>query len=359
MSQSRKKIKVLVTGEITPQLRYIRNYTHGSFINIEYAEALRKFPKFFVLTLAQALKMMPDVLIAYPSYPFGMATILVAKIVRRPFVSFVYGNDLYRKSGIGRVCVNLVIRHSDGTISDCKCAADEVVARGGRNAIVLPMGIDLNGYPNETALRKEDTVASVINFGLAYWKGVDLLIMAIASLDDAKLVLVGDGDQRKMMEDYARRIGAEKKVIFTGKLPRKDLWTQLQMATIYALATRRTFHEGSNRSVLEAMYAGLPVIVTRVGGLPEIVEDKVNGAVIEPEDADALRDAIRRLLIDKKARTIMSKINHEKAKDYLTSDISRSIVRYLEKICGIERANQTPEGEFTKKHRTGVEEDRA
>lgn len=335
MYQSRKKIKVLVTGEITPQLRYIEDYSRAAFINIEYAEALRKFPKFVIMILLQALKLMPDILIAYPSYPFGMATIVVAKIVRRPFVSFVYGNDLYRKSRIGRACVNSVIRYSDGVICDCKCAAYEAVARGGKNVIVLPMGIDLNGFPNEIALRREDTVACVINFGLAYWKGVDLLIKAVAGLDAVRLVLIGDGDQRKIMEDYARRIGAEKKVVFTGKLPKKDLWIQLQMATIYALATRRTFHEGSNRSVLEAMHAGLPVIVTRVGGLPELVEDKVNGAVIEPEDTDALRGAIKRLLIDKKSRAIISENNRAKAKKYLTSDVSRSIVRYLEEICRI------------------------
>jgi glycogen(starch) synthase len=130
-------------------------------------------------------------------------------------------------------------------------------------------------------------------------KGFDLLIDAFGTIADAypdlDLVLAGEGPERPALEDRARTGRYTDRIDFLGGVPANRAFRLFRGATAFALPSR---HEPQGIVVLEAMAAGVPVIATRVGGVPETVVDGVNGLLVAGDDPAALAAGLRRLLDD-------------------------------------------------------------
>jgi glycosyltransferase involved in cell wall biosynthesis len=125
-------------------------------------------------------------------------------------------------------------------------------------------------------------------------KDHETLLRAVALLPESwRLDLVGDGPGEKQARSLARTLGLGERVRFLGYQP--DPAPFLARAQIFALATRA---EGFPRSVLEAMRAGLPVVASRVGGVPEAVTDRAGGLLVPPGDPGLMSDALSKLLAD-------------------------------------------------------------
>jgi glycosyltransferase involved in cell wall biosynthesis len=101
------------------------------------------------------------------------------------------------------------------------------------------------------------------------------------------LVLVGDGEMRGEIETLLNDAGATDQSWLPGY--RDDTDRFYQSLDLFVLPSRR---EGISNTILEAMASGLPVVATRVGGNPEIVEDRVSGTLVPPENPQALADAL-------------------------------------------------------------------
>jgi glycosyltransferase involved in cell wall biosynthesis len=131
----------------------------------------------------------------------------------------------------------------------------------------------------------------ILFFGrLSSEKGVDVLIDAAARAG-AKLAIVGDGPKRAELE--ARAKAQNVFCIFTGHLSGAKLWAHVEAASAMALPS--VWYEIAPKSILEAQARGTPVITTRIGGLPELVEHGVTGLLAEPGDAASLAEAIATL----------------------------------------------------------------
>jgi glycosyltransferase involved in cell wall biosynthesis len=111
------------------------------------------------------------------------------------------------------------------------------------------------------------------------------------------LVFVGDGTSRATLEARARQLAIHDRVIFTGRSP--TVKRLLNMADVAILPSRR---EGLPFALLEAMACGLPVVASRVGGVPELVKDGVSGYLIEPAHVGQLAERISILYRDEKLR---------------------------------------------------------
>ncbi|MGC9398865.1 MAG: glycosyltransferase [Anaerolineae bacterium] len=129
---------------------------------------------------------------------------------------------------------------------------------------------------------------------------LDAMVRIQAHLPDVKALLVGDGVLRPAMEEKAHALGLSDSVIFTGI--RRDVPEILALLDVFVLPS---LWEGLPLALLEAMAAGLPVVATRVGGVPEVVVDGVTGLLVPPRDPHALADAILRLLRDPALRRRM------------------------------------------------------
>jgi len=124
------------------------------------------------------------------------------------------------------------------------------------------------------------------------------LIRALAELGrPGEAVIAGDGPDRPAVESEVRRLGMESVVRLAGE--RNDVAELLAAADLFVLSSRS---EGLPLSILEAMAAGLPVVASSVGGVPELVVDGETGLLVPPDDPHALAAAIERLLDDSALR---------------------------------------------------------
>jgi len=118
-----------------------------------------------------------------------------------------------------------------------------------------------------------------------------------------KLIIVGDGPLQSTIQEEAKKLGMESAVIFTGQ--RKDVYELLAISDIFVLPSM--IREGLSIAMIEAMAMGLPVIGSNVGGIPESIEDRVNGFLLPPGDTDKLASAIDTLVTDQDLREGMGK----------------------------------------------------
>lgn len=201
-------------------------------------------------------------------------------------------------------------------------ALQEGIAPQGR-AEVIENGVDLARYsdPGDASLiRDRFKVAPdvpVICFvgRLTEQKGPDLLIKAASQLRDRsrdfQLWLVGDGPLQTALESHVRKLGLEGVVRFLGY--RKDVPELLAASDLFVLPSR---YEAMSISLLEAMAAGKPCVVTDVGDNARLIEQGSEGLVVPPEDETALAAALQRLLSDPSLRRAMGAAARQKARCY-------------------------------------------
>jgi glycosyltransferase involved in cell wall biosynthesis len=128
-------------------------------------------------------------------------------------------------------------------------------------------------------------------------KGFEFLLRAARKLcgpfPGLKVVIAGDGPDRKAIEDMVQRYGLQSSVILAGQ--HSDMPGIYAAMNIFVLPS---LNEGLPMTILEAMAASRPVIATRVGAVPRVIKDGETGLLVDPGDADGLRDAISSLLTD-------------------------------------------------------------
>jgi glycosyltransferase involved in cell wall biosynthesis len=151
--------------------------------------------------------------------------------------------------------------------------------------------------PRETLRERLGLDGKTLAFAgrLTRQKALDVTLAAVAELDDVRLLVAGTGEERARLEASA---GAG--VEFLGPLARREA-TELFAAADGAVMSS-SWETGRPFSAIEALSVGTPVIATRVGGVPEIVTDGVNGLLVEPGDPAALADALRRFFADAELR---------------------------------------------------------
>ncbi len=151
------------------------------------------------------------------------------------------------------------------------------------NGIDLPAKIEaVNSWP--------DRPKTIITAGrLVPWKGFRGLISLMVKLPDWHLQIIGEGEERQSLEDWARSCGVSGRVDFLGRISRAEIFQRLSEARIFML---NTSFESFSFQVVEAMYSGVPVIATAIGSLPELITSGVEGLLVRPDDLSALEDAV-------------------------------------------------------------------
>src|SRR5215213_3815870 len=150
---------------------------------------------------------------------------------------------------------------------------------------------------------------------LAAQKGVRTLVEVAGLLENpsAQVLLVGDGPERKALECEAKRIGVGDRLHFVGFVAHERVSAVLAHADLLVLPS---LYEELGTVLLEAMQAGLPIVASKTGGIPDVIENGVNGMLVPPGDPDALARAIDRLLADRGLANRLSEGAHERGKDY-------------------------------------------
>lgn len=162
------------------------------------------------------------------------------------------------------------------------------------------------------------------------YKAPDVLLKSLKILKDRGLCCcltwLGDGRHRAEMEELAIMLGISDMVCWKGNVPASQVDVELARADIFAMVSRT---EGLPRALIEAMSKGLPCIGTTVGGIPELLDEKV---LIPPNDAVALADKLCEMFTNIEFSNKQASRNLEKAKEYSEDVLSirrNAFYRYL------------------------------
>jgi glycosyltransferase involved in cell wall biosynthesis len=212
-------------------------------------------------------------------------------------------------------------------VAPSQAMADFLLAHGfaPRLVHVVPLGVEPGAFRPAT---EHDVLVVGVAANLEYWKGIDVLIEAASLAEVAvRLEIFGTGSLREALERQADDAGV--KAEFHGfvanlreRLPLLDVLVQPSRADNLPL------------SVLEAMAAGLPVVGTRVGGIPELVIDGVTGRLVEPESPRELADALEQLGRSPELRSELGSKAAERVAEHFSSEqVARRMVALYEELC--------------------------
>jgi glycosyltransferase involved in cell wall biosynthesis len=191
-------------------------------------------------------------------------------------------------------------------------------------------GIDLDQFrpvteDDKDKIRKKWNIGhddAVIGIVSKLWegKGHEVLIRAFKEIKkevkEARLVIVGEGPLDGMLHDLGDKLGLTDSILFTGF--QSDV---SEIIASFDIAVLPSFFEGMGRVLLEAMAMEKPVVASRVGGIPDLVKDRVNGLLTPPGDVEGLTDAIKKLLNDKRLAINMGKEGRKRVTDKFSSDV--------------------------------------
>lgn len=226
-------------------------------------------------------------------------------------------------------------------------AVSQTVAKQVRQAQMIPQrrlhpiqnGIRLDRFdthnPPPTGLKGE-VLGDAVTEGalitcvarLVWFKGLHVLIDALPAIrkkhPDTRVLIVGDGELRADLIAQAERVGVADMVVFAGE--RGDIPDLLKISDIFVLPS---VSEGLPISLMEAMASELPLVASRVGGIPELIEDGVNGYLCDSQDADSFAKGVLRLLDDPKHRRAAGRAGRKRLEQHFSQ---RAMVQKTETL---------------------------
>ncbi len=217
----------------------------------------------------------------------------------------------YCETRVGRIKIRAYLGHPDAIISPSRELNEKSLRTGlpperlfyipnGVDAVKFRPGASSEGIEARHGLDPGKPII-ICPRRLEPKNGVEYFIRAVPLVrnkwPDAQFLIVGGGfpEERKRFEEMLDAWGLRGTVVFTGNVP-NDAMPRFYAASDAAVLP--SLMEATSIAGLEAMSSGLPLVGTKVGGIPEIVEDGVSGLLVEPRDAEQLADRIIRLLED-------------------------------------------------------------
>lgn len=236
----------------------------------------------------------------------GVGAILNFLMPKLPFVLTVeygYGDERIERGRFGLINKGLrfMLWRASAVTAISTYLADTARRYGYQQAVeVIPNGVSVEQFQAAARRRRNKSGATVITVSrLVSKNGVDTLIRAMAEVKEAvpgvRCHIIGDGPERRSLESLARELGVVTAVKFFGSVPYEELPRYLAQADVFARPSRS---EGMGNAFVEALAAGLPIIGTAVGGIPDIIRDGETGLFARVDDPDDLAAKVKRLLSD-------------------------------------------------------------
>lgn len=168
--------------------------------------------------------------------------------------------------------------------------------------LLVRCGLDLHHFSFVDRAGRSGPARVLCVGRLVHEKGQDVLLESVSRLVarglELEVLLVGDGPTRSSLAEQVRRLGLREVVAFTGAVGQDSMRDLYAWADVFALLSRA---EGLPVVLMEAMATGLPVVTTRIAGIPELVEDGVAGSVVPRDDVDQATNALADVLSDRAA----------------------------------------------------------
>lgn len=335
-------------------------------VRIAYFGAVRHLPR-IVRHIAYGVRLMiisrgSDTIFAQDPVSVGLPALAASKILGVRFVLKIVGDyaweqerasnpsffetpEAFQKKTYGivtearRLVQNFAARRADRIITPSEYLRDIVAGWGiAREKIAVVY----NGYtlPSSLPSREEArmrlglTGTIMLSVGrLVPWKGFSMLIDAVADMapeaPELCLLIAGSGPEEERLRQKIRKQGADARARLLGAVPHEILMSYFAASDLFVL---NSGYEGMPHTLLEAMSVGVPVIATRVGGNPELIRDGTDGILIEYDNMRELKDAIRILVRDPAARSVMGGRARARAREFTKEKMIAETTPILRKI---------------------------
>ena len=263
-----------------------------------------------------------DFCFAWSAVPAGGSALLLHGLQKLPYMVWVSGPDIpgfeQRYTSLYKLLLPVlraVWRHATPVIVKCRQEVDMIHAVSKDLPVeIIPNGVDLSGFQPGPPIPDDGPLQVFCAARLIERKGQHHLIRAVKQLADEGVdviaSLAGTGDSLEAYQKLAQELGVAARIRFLGYVPREEITQHYAAAHVFALPS---YNEGMALAALEAMGAGLPLVLTRTGGTDEMVEEGVNGFTHDWGDVAALVDHLRRLAQDRPLARRMSVVSRQRA----------------------------------------------
>ncbi|MBK7629700.1 MAG: glycosyltransferase [Ignavibacteriales bacterium] len=245
----------------------------------------------------------PDILHAHYASSYG----LLGALARfHPFIISVWGSDVYNfpnHSFLHRALIKYNLSQADKILSTSEVMKLETSKYTNKEIIVTPFGIDIDKFYPQKIKNKLNENALIIGtvktlekkYGIEYLIKAFKIVRSKLKSKSMKLLIVGKGSQDLYLKSLVDNLELTDDTIFTGYINHDMIQDYHNMLDISVFASIED-SESFGVSVLESSACGKPVIVSNVGGLPEVVEDGKTGFVVEKQNPEAIANVIIRLI---------------------------------------------------------------
>lgn len=300
-----------------------------------------------------------DVIYALDPVSVGLPAMVIAKIRRKTFLLRL-GGDYAWEQGSNRFGVtdtldefwssrnwpwpvklmvfieSLVARSADKVVVPSEYLKGIVKQWGveSENLVVIYSAlfpIEVNEDKDELRSMFSYSYPTIVSSGrLVPWKGFSGLIQVVKKLEgefpDVALKIIGDGELRTQLESEVEKLGLQGKVEFVGSVPKDTLGKMVKAADVFVL---NTAYEGLSHQLIEVMDIGTPIVTTKVGGNTELIDDGVEGALIQFNDLTELKSTIARTLNEKEKTSEQIRVAQLRSEQFLKKDSVSSLVDLL------------------------------
>lgn len=283
-------------------------------------------------------------------------TMLFLKAMTGITFSFTtHGQDFMRDLGSNDLLREMVLE-AEFVVAVCdysRSLLEKLCPEGTAKFVRIYNGLDPADFPElpETTSGVASGPLRIVSVGrLIEFKGFHVLIEAVAACArrglGVTLRIVGEGPWRERLEEQAVQLGVADRVVFLGRLGADGVRDELARADVFALGCVTDEHGVTDllpTVITEAMLSSLPVVSTRLAGVPEMVEDGVTGLLAEPGDADGLADAFQHLAGLTDRGRAMGAAGRQRALELFTLDKSIPLLAArLAPHAGVETGWQPP-----------------
>lgn len=353
----------ITTGLYSPEIGGPATYTallekempeFGYEINVVAFRQSRHLPKairhihFFFLSFKAALK--TDIIFAQDVSSVGFPSLLAAKLTRTSFYVRVPGDYAWEQSvqrfgvtddmevfqkkryGLKIQCIRfvqyLVTRFADVVITPSDYFKTVVVGWGvpEKKVRTIHNGVDFN--MQKYSVDKPNSLTLVTSGRMVIGKGFAKVVEMMQFLPDWHLVILGGGPEKENLTKIAHDLSLTPRVHFLGIVTRDEVFSWCAEADAFIL---NTYFENLPYQIVEAMYAGVPVIATNVGGIPELITTGQEGLLIDVNDVTAMTEAVKSVVSEKQQWSDRTDKAKKKAGDFSVDKMVKTLDALIKK----------------------------
>jgi len=299
------------------------------------------FEFFAILRIIKKEKI--DFIHAHWIIPNGLLAAVIKILRKKPFIVTAHAGDIFPLHFLPlRLLARFTLRSSSAITVNSMATKKTVLSVANMPTQVIPMGVHISLFSpgkKSSSLKKKLKVSGpmILSVGrLAEKKGLRYLISAMPSIisrfPQTKLVIIGEGPHLDRLKKLVLSLNLPNNVLFLGKIQNKVLPQYYATADVFVLpsiVTKSGDTEGLGVVLLEAMASGTPVVGSNVGGIPDVIKDKVTGLLVPQMSPAALSAAVIKLLNNKKLSSSLVKNAQKHVKEHFAWPV---VAKKFEKI---------------------------